>query len=580
MDPIVLAGLTVCTLLFILSGLSGLIIICEPHEVVVLSGYGGTDESGEKTGYRILRSGWRVKLPWVERVDRLDMRLMPIEIQVENAYSEGGIPLNIRAIANVKLASDERRIRNSVERFLGMPRSEIEKVAKETLEGNLRGVLATMTPEEVNQDRLKFSELTQNEVEEDLSKLGLVVDTLKIQNVSDDVDYLGSISRVAVSRVQREATVAESDAKKTIKNTEAEAEGNIAVAQQEAEQAIAEKTNALRALEGELEGEVQAEIERTEAAGRQAKAEAEKALQEIRSKLERLRLQAEVVLPAEAREKAEAMKAEGAAALIAERGRATADAFTMLSKTWESGGNLSKDVFLLQKLEDALDEVVGAVRQVQAREVSLVDGEGGQALPAYVASHPAMVGAVLDQVGATLGLDIQSTLSGRGAASGAVQRAAGAGGGRSRPIVTAPPRAPGSESAAEAAAQAAAEDLTADEVFTLVLRELARGGNLADHAKGLVPNVAKLVGVSDSVRDQVVAQVEDEVTSGVIEAGTRRSPRTIFAEAVELALRDHVLTEDERTLLGRLGTALRLDETTQRDIEAAVRERTPSGSAD
>ena len=86
-------------------------------------------------------------------------------------------------------------------------------IAKETLEGNLRGVLATLTPEEVNQDKIKFAQSLLTEAEDDLRRLGLELDTLKIQDVSDDVDYLDSIGRKQSAEVQKNALIAEARAK-------------------------------------------------------------------------------------------------------------------------------------------------------------------------------------------------------------------------------------------------------------------------------------------------------------------------------------------------------------------------------
>ncbi len=76
-----------------------------------------------------------------------------------------------------------------------MTREQIMAVARETLEGNLRGVLSTLTPEEVNQDREKFAGELLHEADHDLARLGLELDTLKIQHVSDDKGYLDSIGR-------------------------------------------------------------------------------------------------------------------------------------------------------------------------------------------------------------------------------------------------------------------------------------------------------------------------------------------------------------------------------------------------
>src|SRR4030095_14540550 len=103
-------------------------------------------------------------------------------------------------------------VMNAVERFLGRGQADIQQVAKETLEGNLRGVLATLTPEEVNTARLKFAESLSQEVEQDLAKLGLHLDVLKIQHVTDDANYLDSIGRTRIAQVVRDAEIAASNA--------------------------------------------------------------------------------------------------------------------------------------------------------------------------------------------------------------------------------------------------------------------------------------------------------------------------------------------------------------------------------
>ena len=74
---------------------------------------------------------------------------IPIELRVINAYSKGGIPLKVDAIANIKVDSTEPALGNAVERLLDKTPKEMHLIAKDTLEGNLRGVLATLTPEEV-----------------------------------------------------------------------------------------------------------------------------------------------------------------------------------------------------------------------------------------------------------------------------------------------------------------------------------------------------------------------------------------------------------------------------------------------
>ena len=90
--------------------------------------------------------------------------MFTIDVEVKNAYSRGGIPLNVVGVANVKVAGEEPLLNNAIERFLDRTRPEIMRIAKETLEGNLRGVLAQLTPEQVNEDKTRFA---QTLIEED-----------------------------------------------------------------------------------------------------------------------------------------------------------------------------------------------------------------------------------------------------------------------------------------------------------------------------------------------------------------------------------------------------------------------------
>ncbi|HEU4536113.1 MAG TPA: flotillin family protein, partial [Polyangiaceae bacterium] len=193
---------------FVVYTLKNLLLVSSPNEALILSG--GTHAIGEKVvGYRSVRGGRAVRIPLFERVDRMDLSNVPVEISVKSAYSKGGIPLNIQGVAQIKLPGEEPRLSSAVERFLGRSREEIAAVARETLEGNVRGVLAQLTPEQVNQDKAEFAHKLLEEAEHDMSRMGLVLDTLKIQNVTDDVNYLNSIGRIQGARVRMDASIVE-----------------------------------------------------------------------------------------------------------------------------------------------------------------------------------------------------------------------------------------------------------------------------------------------------------------------------------------------------------------------------------
>ncbi|MFW5968473.1 MAG: flotillin family protein, partial [Persicimonas sp.] len=316
------------------------------------------------------------------------------------------------AIANVKISSDDNRVGNAIERFMGRGRREILRVAQETLEGHVRGVLAAMTPEEVNENRLKFAESLQEVTTDDFEKLGLHLDTLKIQNVSDERDYLDSIGRKSIAEIIKVAEVAESDAMKAAEEAEARAQGEGEVARRQAQAQIQKAQNELQQLKADLEKEAKSEEERTEARTLAARAEAEQELQQVRTELEKLRLQADVVIPAEAEKVARELEAAGEAAEIAEKGRAMAEILRMMTEVWKEAGDDAMDVFIIHRLESIMEQVSEAARQVAVREVALIDSGDGKTLPNYVSSFPSIVGNIFQEMRQTVGLDIGGALTG------------------------------------------------------------------------------------------------------------------------------------------------------------------------
>ena len=391
--------------------LSRFLYLCRPSEILIFSGRKHRMADGSEVGSRVVFGGRAWRIPLIESVQRMKMLSMPIDVQVQGAYTKVGIPLKVRAIAVVKLSSDPSVVMNAVERFLGRGLGDIQQVAKETLEGNLRGVLATLTPEEVNEDRLKFADSLAAEVEQDLAKLGLHLDVLKIQHVTDDTNYLASIGRERIAQVVRDAEIAESNAHNEAAKEAAAADMRAKVAEADADRAILQKRNELRRISAELEAATQSAEARAEQAGLAAQATAEQALQAVRRDLEAIRLQAEVVVPSDVKREAAALEAAGEAAPIAENGRASAESLRLVADAWKAAGPSAPDMFLINKLEEITRIVVDSVGQIQLGPVQLVDGGDGQTLPRLAAAYPQAVATVLRALADTTGVDVTALLA-------------------------------------------------------------------------------------------------------------------------------------------------------------------------
>ncbi|WP_369821853.1 flotillin family protein [Planktothrix sp. PCC 11201] len=382
--------------------------ICKPNEILILSGRKRRNKEGQELGYRVIFGGRTMCIPILETVKTMDLRTMPVRVEIKNAYSKGGTPLNIQAIANVKISNDRQIVGNAIERFLERDRSEISRVAKETLEGNLRGVVGTLTPEQLNEDRLQFAESIAEDVSRDLSKLGLQLDTLKIQSVSDDVDYLNSIGRRQIALIVRDAEIAESNAMAEAEQTEADCRRQAEVAKTQAQTIVLQKGNELRKIKAELEQQARSEEERTTAAGEEARAKAEQLLQTVRAELERLRLESDEVLPADAQRQAQELRARGEAASLTENALAAATVTDLLNQVWQETGSDASELFNLQQIEMILREAAKVPNRVKLQNINVIDSGDGKSVAGVVNIYPEIFRQFLETVEHILGVKLSA----------------------------------------------------------------------------------------------------------------------------------------------------------------------------
>lgn len=408
---LVLAGMFVIAVLFLIGLVRSCLYICRPNEMLVVAGKRHQTANGEGTNFTVILAGTHFQIPYLQTVNRMDLRVVPIELQVTKVLSNGGIPLDIHAIANVKISSDPRFVYNAVERFLGLPREAIWQTAKQTLEGSLRDVISQLTPEQVNQDRIEFANQLVQVTTQVFSKMGLQIDTLKIQRVEDEANYLVNLGRAQIANAIRDAENAENQANQEVSQEEAAARQQAEVAAKDAEIGIAQRRNQLRQLVGKLEGDAQS-VEREAKAGvEQAQAEAEQELQGLRKEVESRRLNVEVVLPAEAQREAALLLADGESAPRKEQGLATAEAMRMLSEALASAGPHAREMFVLSQLDTLVAQVAEKAGALQVREIHIIDNGDGKSLPAIAASYPAVVTEVLRTLRDLTGVDIPSMLS-------------------------------------------------------------------------------------------------------------------------------------------------------------------------
>jgi flotillin len=386
--------------------------VCPPNEVLVFSGATPRNTAeGKKIAYRIVKGGRTLRIPLLETVDSMDLSNMIIELKVKGAYSKGGIPLTVQGIANIKVPGEEPLIHNTIERFLGKSRAEIMDVARETLEGNLRGVLSSLTPEQVNQDKEAFANRLTEEAEHDLSNLGLVLDTLKIQNVTDDVGYLDSIGRTRSAEVRRNAQIAEAQAKAQTAEQKWRNTMEAELGKLNAQIQVANADNARRVMDAQTKRGAMIAEQQAEVQALIAQTQAEIQMQDARIEQVKLQLEADVIQPAEAQRQQAEQLAKADASKIIEQGRATATVLKNLALTYRRSGTAGRDVLLMQKLVPTMQQVLTSMNDVKIDKLTVLSqggGSGGNLAAQLVATN--------EQIKAATGIDVPQLVKDRFAA--------------------------------------------------------------------------------------------------------------------------------------------------------------------
>ncbi|HEY4182316.1 MAG TPA: SPFH domain-containing protein [Kofleriaceae bacterium] len=413
------AGSILLALLAIGIIISRIIYICPPNEVLIFSGGHRkvAGEDGKIVGYRAIQGGRGLRIPLIEVVDRMDLTNMIIELRVQGAYSKGGIPLNVQGIANVKVSSKTTQLANAIERFLGMSRDAIIGTARETLEGNLRGVLSTLTPEEVNQDREKFAGALVHEADHDLARLGLELTSLQIQHVSDDKGYLESLGRKQtaellkrsrISEAENHALSAENAAENSQNQEMSKIDAQIQTARADGARRIIEAQTRKGALIAESKGQVLALV---------AKARAEVDVQKARLAQVRFQLIADKVKPAEAKKAQMIAQAKGVASKVIEEGKASASAIRSLNETWSKAGDSARQIFVAQKLQRLVGTMMSTVGEMPIDKVTVIDKE----LAAGGGNFAVKSAITAEQLKQLLGIDIAAVAQRLGAGAPATK---------------------------------------------------------------------------------------------------------------------------------------------------------------
>lgn len=175
------------------------------------------DEKGEIEGFRIVRGGGTLVFPAWEQSEFLSLKMITLDIDLHHVYTVQGIPINVRAVAQVKVKGDIGHIRKAAEGFLGLPQDQIKSTIKETVAGHLRGIIGTLTVEELYRDQKRFQESVRDEAHIDLEGMGFEIKSFVFQEIQDDEGYLNALGQPKIQDALKNARIATAEADRDAK---------------------------------------------------------------------------------------------------------------------------------------------------------------------------------------------------------------------------------------------------------------------------------------------------------------------------------------------------------------------------
>jgi flotillin len=377
--------------------------------------------------------GFKFVVPIVQEARFLELTPMTINIPLRGALSQQNIRVNVPCTFTIAVSTDPDIMFNAATRLLDLTPQDIEAKAAEILFGQLRLTIASLTIEQINQDRERFLESIRNNVEAELKKIGLCLINVNVTDITDESGYIESIGKKAASTAinQAKVDVAIQEKAGDIGRAEADRERRVRVATLDADAVVGENEAKAKVAEtNAMLSEKQAEAQRrSQVAGQNAEAE----IQISRALAESKRLEAEIVVPQEIARKKIEIEAEATAnkqrkeaageaeAIIALRSAEAQGIHKVLTAKAEGYRSLVQScgepreaatMLLVEKLEDLVRMQTEAISKLKIDKITVWDSgdaSKGSSTANFVSSMVKSLPALHDIAGMA-GIDLPNYL--------------------------------------------------------------------------------------------------------------------------------------------------------------------------
>ncbi len=239
MSTIIFIAVIAVIILFIIGYLKA-----PPDTAYIISGLG-------KKRVLIGKAGWRI--PFFERVDKLSLRVMQVDVKTSEAVPTNEfINVSVDGVANIKISSDVELLQRASEALLGMRQNELISLVTQVLEGNMREIVGSVGLKEMVQDRQGVAKKITENVVPDMRKLGIEVVNFNIQNFKDNAGTIENMGIDNVEQIRKNAQIAKANAQRDIAIAAANAEQEANAVKVQTQKLIAEQNAQLSVQQAEM----------------------------------------------------------------------------------------------------------------------------------------------------------------------------------------------------------------------------------------------------------------------------------------------------------------------------------------
>lgn len=245
MEPIFIVGASIVGVVLVIVLILSMYVKAPPDTAYIISGL--------RKEQKILVGRGGIKIPILNRLDKLTLKLIPLDIKTSAPVpTKDCINIFVDSAVNVKIGNNIEDIRFAAVNFLNKSPEDIGRIVKEVLEGNVREIICMMDLRELIGDRKKFVSLVVENVKPDLKAMGLELVSFNVQNFRDENGVIEDLGIDNISKIKKDAQIAKAVADKEVSIAQSQAKKEANDARVLSESQIAEKNNELFIKQAEL----------------------------------------------------------------------------------------------------------------------------------------------------------------------------------------------------------------------------------------------------------------------------------------------------------------------------------------